>query len=182
MTCFKIISVLFFATVAYSSIYTTSVPRIEGGNYSISNCAGKKILIVTLPVQYNASAEAFLVSLDSLGNAHTDSLSVIAVPAYEDGFTDSNKIALRSWYRSKLGNNILITDGLYTRKTSGTQQHPLFGWLTRAAENGILDIDVEGPGYKFFVDGKGVLIGLLRPETRIGSQTVTDLIMYSAED
>ena len=154
------------------SIYDFSVPKIEGGSQALSAYAGKKILVITLPVVQNASADSMLYSLDTLATAHAASLKVVAVPSYEDGFTAAQKTQLKLWYRSKLGTGILITDGLYTRKTSGTQQHALFKWLTDDNQNDMFNIDVEGPGHKFFTKGNGSLYGELTPQIKIWSAAV----------
>jgi hypothetical protein len=130
------------------------------------------LLIITLPIVQNASTDSLLYSLDTLAAARSQSLQVIAVPSFEDGYTPSQKAALEQWYRTKLGTHVLITEGVYTRKTSGVQQHLLFRWLTDATQNGVFDIDVEGPGYKFFANGNGQLYGVLRPQSRMSGQGV----------
>lgn len=174
MRTLKLMSLsVFLAAVAWqTSIYNYSVPKIEGGNQALAAYQGKKILIITLPLQQNAAADSMLYSLDTLAAAHVTQLAVIATPSYEDGFTAAQRNQLRQWYRSKLGNYVLITDGLRTRKTSGAQQHPLFKWLTTESFNEVFSIDVEGPGHKFFVRANGKLYGVLRPQTRISSSTV----------
>ncbi len=159
---------LFFVT----GIHNYSVPKIEGGNQSLSAYQGKKILVITLPLVQGASADSMLYSLDTLGAAHASSLQIIAVPSYEDGYTVTQKPQLQQWYRSKLGNHIVITEGLYTRKTSGSQQHALFKWLTTVTQNEVFDIDVAGPGYKFFADESGILYGVLRPHSKISGVSV----------
>lgn len=171
------VSMVFLATVLVSvllsgSIYNFSVPKIEGGNQSLSAFQGKKLLVITLPVEQSASADSLLYSLDTLGIAHNSELQIVAVPSYEDGYTPAIKTQLQQWYRSKLGNHILITGGMYTRSTSGPQQHPLFKWLTSVAQNEIFDIDVQGPGYKFFTNKSGQLYGLLRPHSKVGGASV----------
>lgn len=153
-------------------IHYHSVPKIDGGHQQLSVFAGKKVLIITLPIQQSASADSMLYSLDTLATSRVSTLKVIAVPSFEDGYTNNQKLILEQWYRSKLGNHIIITKGLYTRKTSGAQQHPLFRWLTDVSQNGIFDIDVEGPGHKFFAKGNGQLYGVLRPPSKISGQGV----------
>ena len=168
---------LFFLTtilVSETGLYDHSVPKIEGGSQNLSIYQGKKILVITLPIQQNASADSLLYSLDTLAIAHASDFKVIAVPAYEDGYVDTMKNQLLSWYRSKLGSYILITDGLYTRKTSGSQQHPVFKWLTHVSENGVFDVDVdaEEPGSKFFISASGKLNGVLKSKTKIWGRAV----------
>jgi len=163
--------ILLSAFAVNSSIYDYNVPKIEGGNQSILASQGKKILIITLPVQQNIQADSLLYCLDTLAAARQTTSSVIAVPSYEDGYQPSQKEQLKNWYRSKLGSYISITDGLYTRKSSAGQ-HDLFKWLTDIEKNGTFDMDVEGPGHKFFVRENGELYGSLVPETKMGGKAV----------
>lgn len=161
---------------ALPGIYDYTVPKIDGGMQPLSAYEGKKMLIVTLPVEQTATADSFLYSLDTLANAHTSNLQVIAVPAYEDGYTPAQKNQLTQWYQSKLGTGIFITEGLYTRRTSGTQQHPLFKWLTDATENSHFNMDVTGPYYKFFVKADGSLYGVLESPIKISSKAVNKVL------
>jgi glutathione peroxidase-family protein len=147
-----------------SGIYDYSVPKIEGGSQSLFAYASKRLLVVTLPVQSNGHADSLLYSLDTLAAAHQATHQVIAVPAIEDGFSAANKTILQQWYRSKLGSYVLITDGLYTRKTSGEQQHNIFQWLTRVSNNQKFDRDVEGPGQQFYVKPNNKLYGMLHAD------------------
>jgi len=165
-------SLLVLSTGWVISIYTYSVQKIEGGNQSLSAYQGKKILIVTLPIQQSASADTLLYCLDTLAAAHSTDLKVIAVPSREDGYTPSIKNQLKQWYRTKLGDYIIIADGIYSRKTSGSDQHGLFRWLTTVGENEYFNMDVTGPWFKFFVKTNGELYGVLGPQTRISNISV----------
>ena len=173
MKLFSAINIaILFCCITPTSIYNYSVPKIEGGEQSMAAFQGKKILIVTLPVLQTAAADSFLYSLDSLATARAANLRVIGVPSIEDGFAAAQKTQLAEWYRAKLDTGILITDGLYTRKTSGAQQHALFKWLTDVAENEVFDMDVDGPQFKFFVKENGELYGVLQTQIKISSNAV----------
>jgi glutathione peroxidase-family protein len=167
---------LLLAGIFLSSIYNYAVPKIEGGSQALSYYQGKKIMVITLPIQQNASSDSLLYSLDTLGAAHQVDLAIVAVPSYEDGFTIAKKSQLQQWYRSKLGNYITVTNGVYTNKSSGSQQHQLFKWLTKASLNGIFEIDVEGAGSKFFVNANGELYSVMPPAARVSSKTVNRII------
>ncbi len=175
----KIVNTIVFSITALllympftGRIYDFSVPRINGGTQSLSDYQGKRILVITLPVEQSPAADSLLYSLDTLGAARAQTLQIIGVPAIEDGYTAGNNSALQQWYFSKLGSHVLVTSGLYTRKASGSQQHPLFKWLTTASQNEVFDIDAEGPGFKFFTKQTGELIGVLRPHTKVSSNAV----------
>lgn len=172
-----IISGFFLLSMTSSeSIYTHSVTTIEGQFRSIGDYQGKKLLIITLPIQQNASNDSLLGSIDSIRAVHAASLVVIGVPSYEDGYTPAIRNQLKDWYRSKLGPAVLISDGLYTRKTSGSQQHPLFQWLTDKNKNGYLDQDVTGEKNKFFVWTDGKLLAALGAQVKISGATMNSLL------
>ena len=171
LACFFITS-----TVIAQSVYTYSVSTIEGDNKSLNAYQGKKLLVMTLPIEQNSSNDSLLRSMDSLRAVYGSSLVIIATPSYEDGYVPANKTALQQWYRSILGNDIIITDGIYTRKTSASQQHPLFKWLTTKDNNGHFDQDVSGPRNKFIVWTDGELVGVLSAQTKIGGTTMNSLL------
>lgn len=173
----NILSLFSFAVLLVHSFYTGSVydfsvPTIAGGTQNLSAYQGKKIMIITLPVEQSPAADSLLSSLDTLAAARAQSLQIIGVPAIEDGYTAGNNSALQQWYFSKMGSHVLVTGGLYTRKTSGSQQHPLFKWLTSSNQNEVFDIDVAGPGYKFFSNSSGQLYGVLKPHSKVWGASV----------
>lgn len=165
----------FLAVVGNGQInsFQFSVDKIEGGKDSLVHYQGMKVLIVTLPASVSPAGDTLLMSLDSLGMARVGQLKIIAVPSVEAGFSQVNRDALKQWYRSKLGAHIVVTDGMYTRKMSGSLQHPLFKWLTDVAINKVFDIDAESAGYKYFINAGGVLYGVLLPHSRAGGLAVT---------
>ena len=172
-----IISCFFLTGMATTeSIYTHSVTSIEGDNKPLSAYQDKKILIITLPTVQNASNDSLLHSMDSLRAANAGALIIIAVPSYEDGFTPAIKNTLKAWYRSILSQDIIVTDGLYTRKTSGSQQHPLFKFLTDKEKNGHFDQDVLEPRNKFFIWTNGELTGVLGAPTKLGGSAMSSLL------
>jgi glutathione peroxidase len=172
-----IISCFFLISAAnVESIYTHSVKTIEGVNKPLMNYQGKKILVITLPLQQNSSNDSLLHSLDSLGSVHSSSLVIIAVPAYEDGYTPAIKDSLKLWYRSILSMDIVVTEGYMTRKTSGNSQHPLFKWLTDKNRNNHFDRDVTGPRNKFIISTTGELIGVLGAQTKLRSSIINNLL------
>lgn len=172
----SIIVILLIIQTALGSIYELSVTSIDGDIQSLSNYQGKKLLIVTLPIFPSASSDSFLFSLDTLALNHAADLKVIASPSFEDGYTASQKIVLRNWYRSKLGNHIIITDGVYTRKSAGNLQHPLYKWLTDLSLNERFDMDITEEETKFFINRNGKIQGVLRKQTKIWGRTINNLI------
>jgi glutathione peroxidase len=157
-----IVSCLFLgAAASEESIYNFSVTAIEGHYKSLDVYKGKKLLIITLPAQQNSSNDSFLNALDSIRTMYDGSLSIIAVPSLENGYMPAKKNELKQWYKSKLNSGIMVTEGVYTRKTSGSNQHPLFRWLTNADKNGHFNVDADAAGQFFVVSKSGALYSVL---------------------
>lgn len=157
------------------SVYSHSVMSIEGVNKPLNNYQGKKIFVIVLPTIQNASNDSLLSSIDSLRIAKGSTVQIIGVPAYEFGYSPAIKESLKTWYRTKLNTAIIITDGLYVKKASGTQQHPLFMWLTDKDKNGYLNDEVQGIKSKYVIWTDGKLVGEFAPTTKMNGAAMQSM-------
>jgi len=174
----KIYSMLFIAipfALYFNGIYDYSFTTIEGNTKNLSDYRQKKIVIVTLPINETTETTRYLQRLDSLSRAHSAQIVMIAVPSYEDGYTASNKNALENWYRSKVGSQVIIAQGIYTRKAS-TEQNQIFKWLTDKNLNTHFDIDVSGYGHQFFISETGELYGNIISEAKWSNRIFNKLV------
>ena len=103
--------------------------------------------------------DSFLVSCDAKA-------VVFGILSKEDGYTDSQKKALLKIYTGK---NIILSEGMYTKKSSGSNQSPIMQWLTHRNKNFRSDADAAGPGQAFFVAEPGNLVVVARPAARLNS-------------
>jgi hypothetical protein len=62
---------------------------------------------------------------------------------------------------------IVLTEGMYTKKSSGSNQSALMKWLTDRTKNRHFDIDSEGIGQKFIVNATGRLFAVLPPQVSL---------------
>ena len=161
--------------ISFTSIYDYSFISIEGNTINLSNYQQKIIIITTLPVTQTTENNLHLARLDSLSKAHPGDAIMIGVPSIEDGYTDQNAEALKTWYRSILGNQFIIGKGMYTHKTS-TAQHSMFTWLTNKDYNQRFDQDIEGIGDLFFVSENGILYGVLGPDAKWSNNTFNRIV------
>ena len=139
-----------------SSIYNIDVITINGNKISMNSFADKKIIIAP----FNAANPDinWLRKLDSLQRSDT-LLRVIAVPANDLGGTGSDtKLAS---LMNTLSLQILMLKSTFAKKTTGTNQHPLFKWLTNVNENTHFDVDVESARQLFIVNRNGNLYSVI---------------------
>jgi len=118
-----------------------------------------------------------LQRLDSIHNANQTQLKIIAVASYEDGFTDDTiAVDLLPWYQSLLDTEIVLTQGMHTHKSSGTEQHALFVWLTNAGQNGHFEEEAGSPGQMYFINELGELYGVFGPGTKWSNKVLNRML------
>jgi glutathione peroxidase len=154
-----IISSGFLAT----SIYDFTVTTMDDEDINLKTYSGKEVLFVVLPTTHTKSDTSFLFTLDSIYQNFADSLQIIGVPSYEDGYVDEDMDSLKTWYQSLLDSNIVISVAMHTRKSQGEIQHPLFAWLTNQTKNGHFNIDAQGARQVFFISKTGILHAIAKP-------------------
>jgi glutathione peroxidase-family protein len=160
---FAVLLFLLFSFTEQTSVFDFSVTTPDGNELSLSAFQDRRLMIVILPSTATAADSVALQLLQTLNNEHKDSITIIGVPSYEDGFTSDDSAYLFDFYRSYLDESFVITAGTYTHKTSA-QQSALFSYLTQATQNGYFDNDIFGSGEKFFTNPSGNLKGISTPD------------------
>ncbi len=145
--------------ITQGSIYETSVETPDGATLNMSLFLNRKILVTTIKAENPDSAQ--LRKLDSLQRADS-SVTIIAVPTNEFGGSGTNSFI--SEVISSINPAFIITKIAMVRKSAGSDQHPLFVWLTHVQENSHFDVDVTAIGQTFLVSRSGNLFGVLDAE------------------
>jgi glutathione peroxidase-family protein len=170
----------FLAFKTWTGVFDFSITTPEGDDQPLSMYQGKKIMIVVLPVTHTAGDSNLLKLLDTLSISYADSVTMIGIPSYEDGFADDSLGSLLPWYRYFLGEQFIISGGMSTRKNSAYQT-PLFSYLTDADQNGYFNDDVYGAGEKFFIDTSGNLYGISTPDADFNTDLFSSMLNRSEE-
>jgi len=141
-----------------SSIYDIQIQTVQNDTVGMSAFGNKKILITTIN-SVNPSATQLLF-LDSIQNQDT-SIKVIAVPALDFGGVENNTAL--SVLSTSLGLDFTIVKSSFVKKQAGSNQHPLFKWLTYVNENSHFNNDADAIGQFFIVSKNGTLYSVLPP-------------------
>lgn len=156
------------------SLHSLTIKNIDGNNVNLGSYQDSSILIICLaPVHTNDSIR--IKEIDSLITMYGSKMKMIGVMSIEDGYVDSNKTVIKNLYSSR-GITITLTEGMYTRKSSGSNQSVLLNWLTSKTQNHRFNIDAKGVGQKFFLDKYGKLFAVLSPEVPFISPIVENYI------
>lgn len=172
----SIVSILLLCSFSgWTGVFEMSIPLPDGSEQSLNAYQGKKLMIVVLPSTRTADDSVLLQVLDTLNSKYKDSVKMIGIPSYEDGFQDDSMYSLMPWYRAFLDSSFTIASGMNTRKVS-EYQTPLFSYLTNADQNGYFDDDVYGAGEKFFINTEGKLSGISTPEAEFNEEIFLEMI------
>lgn len=174
----SLMTILFFSFSAIAqspSVYTLQLNDINGTPISLGSFQGKKILFCLIPL--NASNNE-ISQIDSISKKYSNKIKIVGIPSIEDGYSDSSKQDIKNIYESR-NINILLTEGMYTKSSSGTNQSNLISWLTKKELNQRFNFSVNGIGQKFFIDSNGKLLGSLDPNVTYLSTSVKNLIFVN---
>lgn len=170
-----------FLNIVFTTIVSTSLAQkfsdltfkdAQGETISLGNYSGKKIMFYILPLNASDPAYGDLLAFKS---RYLDTVAIIGILSIEDGFQNSVGDEIRSLYSNM---NIVMTEGCYTKKSSGGNQAVIMKWLTDKNYNRYFDMDAKGTGHKFFVNESGRLYGVLPPGSSLIS-TFIDKIVHS---
>jgi len=128
------------------------VKDIKGEDYPLSNCKGKKTLVVNTASRCKYTPQ--YIGLQALYEKYKDrNFTIIAFPANNFGaqepYTDP-EIA------SSCSSNYGITFPLMAKvSVEGPDTIPVFKWLTNRAENGVETAGIGWNFHKFLIDENG---------------------------
>lgn len=170
---FSIFLLVLAAAGKAQSIYQVAVTGIDDNPINLNSYAGKKILFYILPL---SPSDSNFIRLQAFKNRYLDTVQIIGIPSIEDGYQPSSGAASLKALYANMG--IVITQGMYTRKSSGVSQSELMQWLTNKSKNQHFDMDALGIGHKFFVSGKGRQFAVMPPQVPLTAPLI-DRIVHS---
>jgi glutathione peroxidase len=158
------------APVPFSSL---SARLLNGQEFDWSSLQGKKVLIVNTASDCGYTAQ--YAELQALYERYQDRLVILAFPSNE--FKEQEKgdaAAINNLCQVNYGVQFPVL-----QKTSvlpGEQQHPVYQWLTKAAQNGWNDQVPSWNFAKYLVDEKGQLLLYADPSVSPMDKRIQQLI------
>lgn len=151
------------------SIYDIKINSLAGKSIDLTEFKGKFILFVNV-----ASKCGFTSQYKDLQNLHTeykDEIQVIGVPCNQFGNQEpGNAEDITSFCEVNYGVSFLITEKI---EVKGTNQHPLYTWLTQSVNNGVKDSSVKWNFQKYLIDREGNLVDFFMSVTNPNSSKIT---------
>ena len=155
MIAFIKILLLGFLSHTQTSIYSLTIPAIDGSTIDFSNFQNKKILIVNT-ADSSDSVQQF-AELEQLYEQYQDSLIIIACPSSsftQDTYSNED---ISAFVAAHYNVQYLIAA---KQPVTGMDTSPLYQWLTTKDQNGAIDMPVSNDFQKYLIDGSGNIIGV----------------------
>lgn len=153
MLLFKI---LISAILSATSIYSFTVSNTEGGNIPFSNFQNKTILIVNIATNDSARTVQ-LAGLQQLQQQFPDSLVIIGFPSNSFGHENRSNAEIKQFCQSNYGVTFLLAA---KASVKGNDIQPVYNWLTKQTENGVMNSQVKSDFQKYLIDQDGNLVAV----------------------
>ena len=140
------------------SFYDFTVQTIDGSNFKLSELKGKKVLVVN-----TASKCGFTPQYEELEDLYKkygpDKFVIIGFPSND---FMSQEPGTNSEIREFCTKNYGVTFPMMAKvKVKGDSIAPIYQWLTKKSENGVLNSSVKWNFQKFMIDENGHLVDVV---------------------
>jgi glutathione peroxidase len=136
---------------AQTPFYNLSFNDIDGNEVKMEQFKGKKILIVN-----TASKCGFTPQYEQLQQLHekySEKLVIIGFPCNQFGKQEpGSEEEIQSFCKKNYGVSFLMASKIDVK---GSDQHPVYKWLTNEVENGVESSKVHWNFQKYLIDEEG---------------------------
>lgn len=151
------------------SIYDVEIKSLQNTPIQLSDFKGKHILFVNVASKCGFTPQ--YKDLEELQKMHQDNLVIIGVPCNQFGQQEpGNNEEIEEFCQLNYGVSFLITEKIAVK---GTNQHPLYTWLTSRKLNNKKSSSVRWNFQKYLVSPEGKLIDYYFSITKPLSSRIT---------
>ena len=144
------------------TIYQFKVEGLTGGVIDFSQFRGKKILIVNTASKCGYTPQ--YAQLEALYEKYKDVLVIVGFPANNFGAQEPGSNKEISEFCTK---NYGVTFPMASKvSVKGDDMAPIYRWLTRKSENGVMDADIKWNFTKFLIGRDGKVLRRFPPTTK----------------
>ena len=155
------------------NLYDIQINSLQGKPINFGDFKGKSILFVNVAAKCGFTAQ--YKDLEKLYQEYKDHLIVIGVPCNQFGNQEpGSSDEIQEFCQVNYGVSFLITEKVNVK---GSNQHPLYAWLTKKENNGKKSSTVRWNFQKYLVDSEGKLIDFYYSITKPTSSKITKHIL-----
>ena len=153
-------------------IYDITINDIEGKGINLNDFKGKYVLFVN--VASNCGFTRQYKDLQTLYDKYKDELVVVGVPCNQFGGQEpQDEKKIQEFCEKNYGVSFILTKKVDVK---GSNQHPIYKWLTEKKLNGFSNSSVKWNFQKYFINKNGKLINYFLSTTSPISSKITSLI------
>ncbi len=144
------------------SFYDLTARDIDGKEVKLSTYKGKKLLIVNVASECGNTPQYDTLQhlYQKFGGEH---FSIIGFPANNFGEQEPGADAEIKQFCSSTYH---VTFPMMSKiSVKGANMDPVYQWLTKKSENGVMDSKVTWNFQKYMIDEQGKLVGVVDPDT-----------------
>ncbi len=155
------------------NLYDIQINTLQGKPINFGDFKGKYILFVNVASKCGFTPQ--YKDLEKLYQEYKDHLIVIGVPCNQFGHQEpGSSDEIQEFCQVNYGVSFLITEKVNVK---GSNQHPLYVWLTNKENNGKKSSTVRWNFQKYLVDSEGNLIDFYYSITKPTSSKITKHIL-----
>lgn len=156
---------------ASKSLYNITINSLQGHPIDLSEFKGRKILFVNVASKCGFTPQ--YKELQKLNDTYKN-IVVIGVPCNQFGKQEpGNSNQIQEFCEVNYGVNFLITEKINVK---GSEQHPLYVWLTTKAINGKQNSSVKWNFQKYLVDEDGEFLDYFYSITKPTNSHITSYL------
>ena len=156
-------------TQNYKTLYDFKVTTIDGESYDLARHRGQKVMIVNTASKCGFTPQ--YKDLEDLYRKYGGEKFVIL------GFPANNFMRQEPGTNAEINKfcslNYNVTFPMMAKiSVKGRDQHPLYSWLTKKKENGVMNARVRWNFQKFLIDGEGKLVEMIPPQVKPDNEKI----------
>ena len=157
---------------APKSLYHVTINSLQGHPIDLSEFKGRKILFVNVASKCGFTPQ--YRELQQLQDTYNENLVVIGVPCNQFGKQEPGTAdEIQGFCEANYGVTFLITEKIDVK---GTNQHPLYTWLTKKEFNGRQNSSVKWNFQKYLIDENGEFLDYFYSITKPLNSRITSYL------
>lgn len=156
------------------TVYDFTLNSIDGEPVSLKKYEGKVLLIVNVASQCGLTHQ--YEELQALYEAHKDEgFEILGMPANNFlGQEPGTDAEIKAFCTSKFQ----VSFPMFSKiSVKGKNMHPLYHYLTKKAENGVVDAPIKWNFQKFLINKQGKVVRAFAPRTSVTENSVKQAIL-----
>ncbi len=151
------------------NLFDIKIKSLYNESMNLSACKGKYVLFVNVASECGFTPQ--YKALQQLSTTYREQLVVIGTPCNQFGKQEPGTASEISVFCERnYGVTFLITEKIDVK---GTNQHPLYAWLTKKDLNGVSNSSVKWNFQKYLINPEGKLIDYYYSVTKPSSKKIT---------